>query len=117
MLKGLPGKVHLCDTVHVVLCHIEVKSVFTLVESPVDTDKDMADPADNHDGLTKELASPFAIPLITSANVNTGTVVGTVSLTRLPNPKEAREIITVHTKDDETNAVDISPVLDPLTGG
>lgn len=115
-LKGNPGKPHSCDTVRVVLCHIEVKSDVTRNESPCDTDKDIADPADNHDNITKELLSPLAVPLLASANVNIGTVAGTVLNTRLPNSCETREIIVVSTCDFDYDTKLISLVFDPIGG-
>lgn len=77
----------------------------------------MADPADNHDNITKELCSPFAIPFLAPRNAMMGTVAGTVLLTVLPNTKEAREIITVSTKNEEYATLDIPTVFDPAGGG
>lgn len=96
---------------------METCSVKTVYESTVDSEKEMADPADNHDGMEKTLDATLIKTFNSSANGLLGTVAGTVINTLLYNSMEATNGRSVHTDDEDTStegSTEYTLGLDPL---
>lgn len=104
----------------VVTCHIEVWTLKTVPETSCDSNKDIADHYDNHDGLESEFDAPLVCPFNSSANGVLGTVAGTVINTLLYNSMEATLVPYTSTNNLDVMIVEPTEVafgFDPFIGG